>query len=525
MERGVIACYNANAGYGFLRSVDDDAKAADVQTELNNIHFSITDCDVQTPPPRVGERVLFTKRDSSKRPIVTALYRMELNVEATAPVSIRQSVVSHATNSPPKQRHIAANSPPKPRTAEPTAPARRSSERRHDPPDATSNAINRAVDAKRKLLDASPSSYIGGAMPRSVYVDLDNIWVSYVRAEHLVGLFPGAQTTRDLELDLEGFTRRLAQGERGSSVTRLVAFYYNTPDKIADKLRTMSFDGVGWDVRKQETTSDTSMQLELLNAKRPCVAHPKTLVLVTGDGNIAPNGMCFREIMDLYLRDGWLVEVHAWLFTMAKSYIEYQREYPKNVVIRPFDDDEVGEILRSRRSQGKKNKRNGGGAGAGGAGAAVVEPERIVGSRDEGGVFSRERFTDALMEAVEEVRLSTRTERHPAERVPTAEADADLYGEPHAIRKPHAVVTYRPEQYAEVIRQLEGRDGALYVPTGLAMLAQSDGSQVDLHAIQNTDVETQCLLITMALNDLMDTATMRQLQAEHEREQQAPVQW
>lgn len=91
------------------------------------------------------------------------------------------------------------------------------------------------------------------------------------------------------------------------------------------------------------------MQLELLNAKRPCMAHPKTMVLVTGDGNTASNGMCFREIMDLYLCDGWFVEVHAWLFTMATAYIDHQREYPRNVVLRPFDDEDIGEILRSRQ--------------------------------------------------------------------------------------------------------------------------------------------------------------------------------
>ncbi|TYZ63217.1 hypothetical protein PybrP1_003214 [[Pythium] brassicae (nom. inval.)] len=283
LEHGIVHHYNAEKGYGFI--IDATITTAAERERATTAFFHISNCDVQTPEPRIGERVLFEKQGGPKRPAATAVYRVEINPPAA---------VGRAN--PPKESSTSAKPPAA---------------------SGSTTSLEKAFNERRKLLAELPSFFQGGKHPRYVYVDLDNIW---------------------------GFTQRLAEGEPGSTVSRLVAFYYNTPETIAAKLRTMGHNGVNWNVRRQETTTDTSMQLELLNAKRPCAAHPKTLVLVTGDGNIAPNSMCFREIMDLYIRDGWFVEVHAWLTTMARSYIEYQREYPSTVVIRPFDDGNVGEI-------------------------------------------------------------------------------------------------------------------------------------------------------------------------------------
>lgn len=301
--------------------------------------------------------------------------------------------------------------------------------------------LPKSVQVKQQMLAEAPSQFKGSNCPRFVYVDLDNVWVSFVRAEHLVARFPGAASTRDLMLNLDGFTRRLAAGAAGSSVIQLMAFYFNTPEAIAARLRQLSHDGVAWDVRKQETMTDTTMQLELLNAKRPCAAHPKTLVLVTGGGNIAPNGMCFREIMDLYLRDGWFVEVHAWLFTMARSYIEFQREYASSVVIRPFDDKAVGDIVRTRRP--KVTER--------------TQRKRLVPPDAKNEAKSAVPMA-ALMQAMEAVRVSPAPSSQPRASAPA---------------KTSPTQTFCPDQYTSVIRQLDGRVGELYVPTGLAMLVQT----------------------------------------------------
>ncbi|KAE9303282.1 hypothetical protein PF008_g22268 [Phytophthora fragariae] len=305
LVHGIVVHYNDDNGFGFIKRTMPGAPS-------KQVYFHISKCNIQTPRPRCGESVYFTEKQGPKGPQVTSLVRSATTPPAGTNVSSSASVVVQ----PP----LPPGNGPDCKTTKPV----------------------------QTMLAESPSFFQGRSFPRFVYVDLDNVWVSFVNANHLVGRFPSAASTRDLLLNLDGFTRRLATGEEGSSVSRLVAFYFNTPEGIANRLRKTSHGGVTWDVRKQEATTDTTMQLELLNAKRPCETHPKTLVLVTGDGNIATNGMCFREILDLYLRDGWFVEVHAWLSSLARSYTEFQRQYPSTVVIRPFDDKDVLEIVNSR---------------------------------------------------------------------------------------------------------------------------------------------------------------------------------
>lgn len=234
LEGGIIVHYISETGFGFLRHVDE-------MDEVNNLHFDVSYCDIQTPSPRVGEVVMFGVREGRGRPIVTVVHR-------------QKCYTAEATRSPHVQTQRVREQPAKstssvslPKYNAYTKPA---GSRRHASPDASKFSVYMAVETKWKLLAEAPSCYAGGSMPRYVYVDFDYIWVSYVRAEHLVDRFPGAQTTQDLEINLQGFTQILAQGENGSSVVRLVAFYYNTPERVAALLRTMSYGGVDWDVRK-----------------------------------------------------------------------------------------------------------------------------------------------------------------------------------------------------------------------------------------------------------------------------------
>lgn len=69
-----------------------------------------------------------------------------------------------------------------------------------------------------------------------------------------------------------------------------------------------------------------------------------------------------------------------------------------------------------------------------------------------------------------------------------------------------------PEDFAEVIRRIQGPLGIHYVPDGLGMLRRS-GALAVVDSIQDMDVDTQCLMVTMALNEAMDAATMQQLRA------------
>lgn len=472
---GVVQHYVADAGFGFLRNETDP-------DEINNVYFSITSCDVQTPPPRVGERVLFSRDGNSKQATVAAVRRVNPTAVAMLPVpDSRPSRPNLATKGTVIRRMEPTQTPRE--TPRPTRGNRRQNAE-------AAEALQRAVYVKQQMLAEVPTLYEGGKHPRYVYVDLDNVWVSFVRAEHIVDRYPGVTSTRQLILDLEGLTRRLV-GETRGCVVRLVAFYFNTPETIATQLRQVTHGDFAWDIRKQETTSDTTMQLELLTSKRPCTAHPKTLVLVTGDGNIAPNGMCFREIMDLYLRDGWFVEVHAWLSSMARSYIEFQREYPSTVVIRPFDDDDVGEIVSTRRNFAAQTTKR-----------QPRKPDVV--QRAPFNEMTQEEQTAALVEVFQAraaQRVSPASARHPR----------DIIDQEKMTILPR---TFRAEQYAEIIRRLEGRDGELYVPAGLRMLVQSRVIQ-ESSSIHEADSASQLLLLTTVLYEEMDVAMRRELQVPH----------
>lgn len=466
-EHGIIDHYSAEAGFGFLRTEGDP-------DEKNNLYFHISVCDVQTPAPRAGERVLFIVDIQPVPHVVALIQRVALTEQAPASIfqeskpprgfSAQSAVVQQPEHTRKEEREGASNT------------------------SAFVHKMAKKVKSVEKALASTPSFFQGSSYQRYVYVDLDNIWVSFIRANHLVNHFPGAASTKDLFLDLEGFTRRLASTKESAPVARLVAFYYNTPEAIANRLRKISHGSVAWDVRKQETTTDTTMQLELLNAKRPCKAHPKTLVLVTGDGNIAPNGMCFREILDLYLRDGWYVEVHAWLSSMARSYIEFQRQYPSSVIIRPFEREGIKAIVRPRKQAAAKSRTE----YAAPLGFEYEEkaPASGVSEWNIGAV--------GLEQAVNAVRVTSST---------SYQVRSGLETKPASNR-------FSADQIAKVLQQLEGNDGNLFVPTALMMLEQT-GAIGPHSGIRETDPDTQLLMVTMALQEEVDSAVRRQLVAEN----------
>lgn len=364
----------------------------------------------------------------------------------------------------------------------------------------------KGVHQKQRLLSQSPPFFQGGRFPRYVYVDLDNVWVSFLNAHHIVERFPGVASTRELQLDLEGFARRLAIGEAGSTVARMVLFYFNTPESIAAKLRSIQVPGVQWDVRKQETTTDTTMQLELLNAKCPCAAHRKTLVLVTGDGNVAPNSMCFRYIVDMYLIDGWFVEVHAWLSTMARAYIDFQREYPSTVMIRPLDDDQVGEIVQVRpRQRAEKlaqpmNKP-----------MSASKPVRSAPVATTPKVVREKRDTTAKVERRREMPAHGRPEiaTYDFVRVGPKVSAKEAQPTPQPKRVHHS---FSVEQYSSLIRQLEGDGGDMFVPSALEMLRRCGAIGYEHTMIDDVDIGTQHLLVLNAMHEQLDLATRRELQ-------------
>ncbi|KAL4161051.1 hypothetical protein PRNP1_001608 [Phytophthora ramorum] len=69
------------------------------------------------------------------------------------------------------------------------------------------------------------------------------------------------------------------------------------------------------------------------------IANGKTLVLAAGDGYIGTaNANAYSEIICKFLKQGWYVEIHAWLHALNNGYLILQSEHPGRVVVKPLDD-------------------------------------------------------------------------------------------------------------------------------------------------------------------------------------------
>lgn len=98
LEWGIVQHYVADAGFGFLRHEEDPS-------EVNNVYFHITSCDVQSPPPRVGELVLFSKDGSSPRAAVTTVRRVALTQDEAPGEGMPPSARSALDPSEPSPLH------------------------------------------------------------------------------------------------------------------------------------------------------------------------------------------------------------------------------------------------------------------------------------------------------------------------------------------------------------------------------------------------------------------------------------
>ena len=55
---------------------------------------------------------------------------------------------------------------------------------------------------------------------------------------------------------------------------------------------------------------------------------PRTIVLVTGDGNRNEGRASFPDHIDTALLNGWRIELHSWRAGLSNVYLRYEREYP-----------------------------------------------------------------------------------------------------------------------------------------------------------------------------------------------------
>uniref|UniRef100_K3W6N7 Uncharacterized protein n=1 Tax=Globisporangium ultimum (strain ATCC 200006 / CBS 805.95 / DAOM BR144) TaxID=431595 RepID=K3W6N7_GLOUD len=193
----------------------------------------------------------------------------------------------------------------------------------------------RSAAVRLRMLQESPSEYTrSDEQQRFVFMDMDNITTSFFTSDHLYQQIPGAASTRDLRLNFKTLTERVCGKENPELVKRQLATYFKTSEVLAQ-----AFKQRRWTLRKQETTSDTTLQLELYTQLLSSTTDARTLVLVTGDGNREDDDRSFIGIVRKYLENSWSVEIHSWLHSLSEAYVDFQKMYPKSFKVYPLDTD------------------------------------------------------------------------------------------------------------------------------------------------------------------------------------------
>ncbi|KAF1335411.1 hypothetical protein FI667_g1050, partial [Globisporangium splendens] len=193
----------------------------------------------------------------------------------------------------------------------------------------------RSAATRLRMLQENPSEYTRSEdRQRFVFMDMDNITTSFFTSDHLYQQIPGATSTRDLRLNFKMLTERVCGKEKPELVKRQLATYFKTSEVLAQ-----AFKQRRWTVKKQETASDTTLQLELYTQLFSSATDARTLVLVTGDGNREDDDRSFIGIVRKYLENSWCVEIHSWLHSLSEAYIDFQKTYPVSFKVYPLDAD------------------------------------------------------------------------------------------------------------------------------------------------------------------------------------------
>ncbi|EGZ25080.1 hypothetical protein PHYSODRAFT_251748 [Phytophthora sojae] len=196
-----------------------------------------------------------------------------------------------------------------------------------------SRVIERSnVERRRYRLVRLPKMYTPGHRKRYLVLSLDNIAGSLMLSNLLYERIDGATSSRDVYLNFGALTRHLS----GSNLVKFqLATYNKTSPCVAHALERF-----GWKT-KSVASADKTMYKELMGQlyKGAVNSNGKTLVLATGDGCLGTcNTNAYREIICMFLKEGWYVEIHAWLYALNNGYLRLQKEHPGRVVVKPLDD-------------------------------------------------------------------------------------------------------------------------------------------------------------------------------------------
>ncbi|KAG2826596.1 hypothetical protein PC119_g13179 [Phytophthora cactorum] len=210
---------------------------------------------------------------------------------------------------------------------------------RHDAPDSDeeTKAVERSnVERRRYWLLKLPKTYVPGHRQRYLFMNLDNIASSLLMSSMLYQRIDGATSTRDIYLNFTALTKHLSGNNSATAEVKFqLATYCKTSPFVAHALEKL-----GWTL-ELFSNDDRTLYSELMVQldKGGANANGKTLVLATGDGFLGTtNPNAYREVICKFLKEGWYVEIHAWLYSLNNGYLRLQKENPGCVVVKPLDD-------------------------------------------------------------------------------------------------------------------------------------------------------------------------------------------
>lgn len=182
-----------------------------------------------------------------------------------------------------------------------------------------------------QMLAALTKNPVPTDQSRIVFMDVDDVTESLFTSQHLYSEFPEATRTRDLRLGFQPLTDHVC-GENRLLVKSQLALFASTNPILTRLLPRFGWNPMGGG------DSCTLMDLKLA-IKRFEALDRKALVIVGGNCHkLKCDSEAFQQLVADCLQSEWCVEIHSWLHSLDEGFIELQRAYQTQLVVRPLDD-------------------------------------------------------------------------------------------------------------------------------------------------------------------------------------------
>ena len=204
----------------------------------------------------------------------------------------------------------------------------------------------------RQELAARPASTAGASRTRSVHVFIDH-------SNAAIGATSAGSQLRP---------RQLAKHvEAGRDVRERVVIGSHEMHATRDEWERLGYVVAADTRRGPERFVDDALHAQLMRTAARRFDPPRTIVLVTGDGNSNEGRTNFPECVEEALKNSWWVELFSWRRSLSQTYAALAREYADQFTICYLEDMQAQEGLTADAPRGA-GKGSGGRGGRGGRG-------------------------------------------------------------------------------------------------------------------------------------------------------------